>query len=478
MGTQFRRESCYPDWMGPRWVGEEEKSDSGGNGDVYRVQDATEQHPGEAAQKVLRRERFSRYARFKREVKVAAGLSHPHIVRVLDSYLPEEATEEAPPYFVMPWCDGGTFRKLIIDGTHKGDPIGAARAIRPIFEAVEFLHRASTFHRDIKPSNLLRDADGTPVLADFGLCFDLEDSDQLTLTPEVIGSLRYRAPEYVNGRLNTKDHGPGDVYSLGRVLWALIAGRHPDEGSDLNYPDHNLKRLFPGADLTAVQFLIATMTDPMPERRPRIGEALAELLWIIEPPSKASKGASGASRALAAFLATDPALAEARAREADTKSDKARIDEALRAGLRVLEQNEGVAELLRTYKDHPEAKCRTDPPKDTQPGEHEALAKQLGWDDIPEARSVGVAFYPGERLQRRLPMLIGRLSCAEGQGRRLRVLAYVYSRGNDKLHPTVAYEGKPAESSIDSANLVRTVSNLAEWLGERFLRELEPLLSK
>src|SRR5262249_6532876 len=90
-----------------------------------------------------------------------------------------------------------------------------------------YAHRRGTLHRDIKPSNLLLDGQGTVWVADFGLA-KAADSDDLTHTGDIVGTLRYMAPERFEGRCDARS----DVYALGLTLYELLAGRPAFDGSD------------------------------------------------------------------------------------------------------------------------------------------------------------------------------------------------------------------------------------------------------
>src|SRR5262249_998699 len=95
-----------------------------------------------------------------------------------------------------------------------------ARVALHVAEALEYAHGEGVLHRDIKPSNLLLDARGVVWVTDFGLAH-LEGSDNLTQAGDVVGTLRYMAPERFRGQ----SHASGDVYSLGLTLYELLTLR-------------------------------------------------------------------------------------------------------------------------------------------------------------------------------------------------------------------------------------------------------------
>ena len=96
-----------------------------------------------------------------------------------------------------------------------------------VAEALEYAHQQGILHRDIKPSNLLLDAQGEVWVTDFGLAKD-QDSDELTTTGEIVGTLLYMAPERFQGKCDQRS----DVYGLGVTLYELVALRPPYEAAD------------------------------------------------------------------------------------------------------------------------------------------------------------------------------------------------------------------------------------------------------
>ena len=102
-----------------------------------------------------------------------------------------------------------------------------ARVGAQVADALEYAHRRGVLHRDIKPSNLLLDALGNVWVTDFGLA-KLEEGDDLSQSRELVGTLRYMAPERLRGRSDRR----GDIYSLGATLYELLALRPPFEDSD------------------------------------------------------------------------------------------------------------------------------------------------------------------------------------------------------------------------------------------------------
>ncbi|HJT35891.1 MAG TPA: serine/threonine-protein kinase [Pirellulales bacterium] len=157
--------------------------------------------------------------RFAAEAQAAASLRHCNIVRVLDS-----GQVEGLPYLAMDYIEGCTLAELI-----RGRRLPRETAVRhvcAVARAVDYLHRQGIIHRDLKPSNILMDADGQPVVTDFGLAKLVHEATQLTRTGVAAGTPSYMAPEQAAG--HTSSVTPAcDVYSLGAILYELLTGRPP-----------------------------------------------------------------------------------------------------------------------------------------------------------------------------------------------------------------------------------------------------------
>jgi predicted Ser/Thr protein kinase len=159
--------------------------------------------------------------RFTREAKALARLNHPHIVTVHDV-----GQADGLYYFVMEYVDGVNLRELIRSGDLS--PSQALAIVPQICEALQYAHDEGIVHRDIKPENVLLDAKGRVKIADFGLAKLLGADRQggtLTGTHQVMGTLRYMAPEQVQGSRNV-DHR-ADIYALGVVFYELLTGEVP-----------------------------------------------------------------------------------------------------------------------------------------------------------------------------------------------------------------------------------------------------------
>lgn len=161
-------------------------------------------------------------ARFVREARAAARLSHPNVVAVFD-----QGTDGDAVFLAMELIDGHTLRDVI----RKEAPMPPARAltlIEPVLSALAAAHRAGLIHRDVKPENVLIADDGRVKVADFGLARAVSAETQHTATGGVlIGTVSYLAPELVvDGRADAR----ADVYAAGVVLYELLTGTKPHEG--------------------------------------------------------------------------------------------------------------------------------------------------------------------------------------------------------------------------------------------------------
>ena len=173
-------------------------------------------------------------ARFRREAKAAAALSHPNIVKVFDF-----GVEAGRPYLIMAHVPGGSLKDRL-GGDTPGLDAGALA--RELLGALAHVHAAGIVHRDVKPGNILLDADGRTHLTDFGIARP-QDATSMTQTGMVLGTIRYLAPEVAAGEPATER---SDLYAAGCVL-REVAGERPPE---------RLARL------------VAALTEDDPERRP------------------------------------------------------------------------------------------------------------------------------------------------------------------------------------------------------------------
>ncbi|GGK55819.1 Stk1 family PASTA domain-containing Ser/Thr kinase [Ornithinimicrobium pekingense] len=174
-------------------------------------------------------------ARFRREAQAAAGLNHPSIVGVFDSG--EELMREpggAPlhvPYIVMEYVEGKTLRELLNE-QRQLLPDEAARITAAVLSALEYAHERGLVHRDIKPANVMVTPSGGVKVMDFGIARALADTAAtMTQTQAVMGTARYLSPEQAQG---LDVDGRSDLYSVGCLLYELLAGRTPFQGDPVS----------------------------------------------------------------------------------------------------------------------------------------------------------------------------------------------------------------------------------------------------
>ena len=151
--------------------------------------------------------------RFVAEARAASGLTHPGIVPAYDV-----VDDPASPAIVFQHVDGQSLAERMRRG-----PVPIAEAVRiasQVAEALDHAHRAGVVHRDVKPANILLDADGRARLVDFGIARVEHDAQRdLTATNQVVGTLRYMAPEQLAGGATD---ARTDLYALGLVLAELL----------------------------------------------------------------------------------------------------------------------------------------------------------------------------------------------------------------------------------------------------------------
>jgi tRNA A-37 threonylcarbamoyl transferase component Bud32 len=157
--------------------------------------------------------------RFLREAKASARLNHPNIITVYDF---DEKGEIA--YLVMELATGGTFAERTRRFVTLSE---AVEALAPVFDAVQYAHRQGIVHRDIKPDNVLLTEQLRPLLADFGLARIQSESLDVDEVGLILGTPYYMAPEQV---LAEDVDGRADVYALGILTYAIVAGRVPFDG--------------------------------------------------------------------------------------------------------------------------------------------------------------------------------------------------------------------------------------------------------
>ena len=217
-------------------------------------------------------------SRFRREAKVAAGLSHPNLVGVYDY-----AEGDERPYLVMEFVPGDDLGSRL----SRGLPVDCRKLAEELLDAVAHIHAVGIIHRDIKPHNIVITPDGTAKLIDFGIALP-RDATSLTQTGLILGTRRYAAPEVMEGLPATER---SDLYSCGVVLRSCLAQDSP-----------------------VLDSLVKWLTSTDPRNRPASArQALAQLEAhaIVGPPTEAFSPTFARRRRWGATAASVAALAVA-----------------------------------------------------------------------------------------------------------------------------------------------------------------------
>jgi len=255
-------------------------------------------------------------ARFLREARAAAALSHPGITTVHD--VGQATTAQGPmPFLVMERLHGESLAARLERGAL--EPEAAADLGAALLEALAVAHGAGIVHRDIKPDNVfLRAPEGRPTLLDFGVARVIDGGDQATLTREgqSVGTPLYMAPEQLTGA----PAGPAaDLYAVGAMLYEAVTGR-PTHRAD-GYAALVARKLTDEPDLTALRGAVgngpffdtvAAALQRDPARRPASATAMAAMLRGDGPGAQAVPPTRSAV-AVAETLPSDPQAANASA---------------------------------------------------------------------------------------------------------------------------------------------------------------------
>jgi serine/threonine-protein kinase len=254
-----------------------ERVGHGGMGEVFAAHD--ERLDREVALKLLRADLLDQDGMRERvlaEARLAARLTHPHVVAVLDT-----GEEEGRPYVVMERLSGRTLRDELARGPLPEERVRDVGL--QVLRALEAAHELGIVHRDMKPGNVLDAGVGTWKVADFGIAKWVHADETLTGTGELLGSPSYLAPERIEGR----EAGPAsDLYAVGVLLYEALCGRRPYSATD---PISLATRIAEGA------------FEPVRTVRP---DAAPELVAVIEramqrDPAQRFADAKGMARALA-----------------------------------------------------------------------------------------------------------------------------------------------------------------------------------
>jgi tetratricopeptide (TPR) repeat protein len=255
----------------------------GGMGVIYR---AREPHSGRivALKCILayQGDTDQALARFRREAETAARLDHPNIVPI---YCVGE-TADGSPFFTMKYAPNGSLARG--GGSLRPEPRQSVLLMAKVAQAVQYAHERGVLHRDLKPGNILLDGRGEPLISDFGLARCEEIGSHLTRSLTSFGTPGYIAPEQADGP--TAQLTPAaDIYSLGAILFELLAGRLPFQGDNVlgvmkqsaERPAPKLRALAPELDRN-LETICARCLEREPSSRYRSAGALAQDLenWL------------------------------------------------------------------------------------------------------------------------------------------------------------------------------------------------------
>jgi len=181
--------------------------------------------------------------RIKREIEAMVKISHPNILKILDS-------DKDAQWHVSQYHHRGSLIKNV--DVFKGKFIESLRAIRPLVEGVALLHKNNIVHRDIKPENVFFNTDGNLILGDFGLVFFIDEHhSRISATWENVGS-RDWMPAWAMG-MRIEDIKPSfDIFCIGKLLWSMISGSRLLRLWYFDRPQFNLESLFP--DTLSIEF--------------------------------------------------------------------------------------------------------------------------------------------------------------------------------------------------------------------------------
>ena len=264
--------------------------------------------------------------RFQREARVVARLEHPHLLPVYDF-----DGEHDPPFIVMRFLEGGTLKQVMEAGPLP--PSEMIYTLRQVALALDYAHRQGVVHRDLKPSNIMIDREGNVFVADFGIARVSDAPRGLTGTGVVMGTPGYMAPEQARGKAEVD--GRADIYSLGVIIFEMLAGRGPfDRESPLDELMAHIQEKAPDVrdfnpalpeDISLV--LRRALAKEPAQRQETAGELVGELAEALQADTSS---APAQLRSLTqSFAAQQLAALELAVEEARTPSDVQRQMTAL-----------------------------------------------------------------------------------------------------------------------------------------------------
>ncbi len=286
----------------------------GGMGAVYEAHRADDQFRKRVAIKLVKRglETDLTMRRFRHERQILATLEHRNIAGLLDGGV----TDDGRPYFVLEYVEGVPItqhcRRLRLSIRER------LKLFRQVCAAVQFAHRNLVVHRDLKPGNILVSSDGTVKLLDFGIAKILGEHEDAEQAPLTRGGMRALTPEYASPEMIRGESisVAADVYSLGVVLFELVAGQRP-----IRFDDKTLAAIEravceeaapkPSAVAAATFAADAAERTPRALRRTLEGDVDSIVLMALrKEPERRYSSVEALSEDLSRFLAGLPVLAE------------------------------------------------------------------------------------------------------------------------------------------------------------------------
>jgi len=264
--------------------------------------------------------------RFKREAKAMARVQHPNAVRVLDS-----GVEQGDCYLIMEFLEGETLRERMTRLRNQGTPPSLETIVRyaeQVFAVLEFMHRQNITHRDLKPDNifLARTPDGEEIVKvlDFGIA-KIQTATVVGMTTEgtMMGTPRYMSPEQCRG---AAIDGRADIYSMGVVLYEMLAGCPPFDGDTpiavalkhVHEPPPPLRQLNPNIP-EAVAAVIHRALEKSPSQRFRTAQEFSQALLKAAGLSPARPGLQAPALPINATVSEDAPTLKRPAASGDTR---------------------------------------------------------------------------------------------------------------------------------------------------------------
>ncbi|MER8516081.1 protein kinase [Mesorhizobium sp. M1060] len=252
----------------------------GGQSDIFRVVDKTEEYEGQFALKRLRD--VERLSRFRLEISAVRRLAHPNIIRVVDTSDLQDGGA-APHYLVMPIAESGDANKRI--ALFSGNTENVLRVGSQIAAALAAAHAAGVIHRDVKPGNILFPNESLSVwLSDFGICKTDEHAD--TPIGHIMGPRRFSAPEIEAASGNNLSPSV-DIYSLGQLIFYLLSGGRTFYRE--NVFAEEWAPFFQGGERDAqLRILLSRMVAPIGVRTESISEVVDSLKGLEDWANRAT----------------------------------------------------------------------------------------------------------------------------------------------------------------------------------------------